>query len=234
MSPPEPASHLDINGRRVPVRLRRNARARRIILRLDGAGDGVVVTLPKHVSEREGLAWAHGQETWIAGRLADLPVRTRFTEGAVIPVGGVDHVIRQQPGARRGVWCEAGEIRVSGRPEHLPRRVTDWLRAEARRQLEPRVAETANRLGHTPGRVTVRDTRSRWGSCAANGNLSFCWRLVMAPELVLDYVVAHEVAHLKEPHHGPAFWKTVETLTPHMEPARRWLRDHGEALHFYG
>ncbi|MEK9723064.1 MAG: M48 family metallopeptidase, partial [Rhodospirillaceae bacterium] len=97
-----------------------------------------------------------------------------------------------------------------------------------------RSGTAAARLGLAHGRISVRDTRSRWGSCAANGNLNFCWRLIFAPAFVLDYVVAHEVAHLRHPHHGPAFWRTVAALDDNVEQAKAWLRAHGEGLHFYG
>jgi len=230
----KPAAVLDIGGRRVPVRLRRHGRARRIVLRLERDGQGIVVTLPKRVPEAEGVAWARNQETWIARRLANLPERREFHDGAVIPFAGEEHVIRHHAEARRGVWREAGAIMVSGRAEHLSRRVHDWLRRQAREQLTVRVGEAAASLDARPGRITVRDTRSRWGSCASNGNLSFCWRLILAPPFVLDYVVAHEVAHLIEPNHGPAFWRTVAAINPDTERARAWLRENGEALHFYG
>lgn len=218
----------------MPVRLRRHGGAKRIILRLDTRGEGVVVTLPNRVPESEGLAWAEGQRAWIAEHLGNLPVRKPFTDGAEVPLGGATHMIRHEEGARRGVWAEDGQIFVSGRLEHLPRRLTDWLRAEARRRLGAAVTDATDRLGKAAGRITVRDTRSRWGSCAANGNLSFSWRLVMAPEFVLEYVAAHEVAHLREAHHGPAFWHLVDELTNHAKAGRQWLRRHGEGLHFYG
>jgi len=218
----------------VPVRLRRHGGAKRIILRLDRRGEGVVVTLPNRVPESEGLAWAEGQRAWIAKHLCNLPVRKLFVDGAVVPPGGAPHVVCYMEGARRGVWAEDGQIFVSGRPEHLARRLTDWLRDEARRRLNTAVTDATDRLGKAAGRITVRDTRSRWGSCAANGNLSFSWRLVMAPEYVLEYVAAHEVAHLREAHHGPAFWRLVDELTSHAKAGRQWLRRHGEGLHFYG
>ena len=230
----DPAAILHIDGRPVPVRLRRNGRARRIVLRLQKDGDGVVVTLPQWVPEAEGLAWAEKQTAWIADRLSQVPLRTPFADGAVIPFEGEDHVIRHVPDARRGVWREAGEIRVSGQPEHLARRVGDWLKKEARARFNERAAAASLRLGMRHGRISVRDTRSRWGSCASNGNLNFCWRLILAPSFVLDYVVAHEVAHLKEPHHGPSFWETVAVLDRNVEAGRRWLREHGEALHYIG
>ncbi len=230
----EPAAILDINGRPVPVRVRRNGRARRILLRLDNHGDGVIVTLPKWVPEAEGVAWAEKQAAWVASRLSAMPTRTQFSNGAVIPFEGEDHVIRHIPGARRGAWREAREIRVSGQPEHLARRVRDWLKKEARVRLSEQTADTSKLLGLKHGRITIRDTRSRWGSCASNGNLSYCWRLILAPAFVLNYVVAHEVAHLKEPHHGASFWETVAVLDPNMDEGRKWLREHGETLHFIG
>ena len=141
----EPTTILDINGRPVPVRLRRNGRARRILLRLDNHGDGVIVTLPKGVPEAEGVAWAEKQAVWVASRLSAMPTRTLFSKGAVIPFEGKGHVIRHTPDARRGVWRESGEIRVSGQPEHLARRVRDWLKKEARMRLSEQSADASKR-----------------------------------------------------------------------------------------
>ncbi len=229
---------LDILGRPVPVTFRRNRRARRLILRIaPGCGkgpDGVVVTLPARASVGDGRALVGDKADWIADQLDDLPPHVPLANGSVIPVLGVDHAIRHCPGGRRGVWREDGEIRVSGRAEHTPRRLADWLKREARREIAGRVRDKAADLGREPGRISLRDTRSRWGSCAPNGNLSFCWRLFLAPEFVLDYVVAHEVAHLEELHHGPAFWRLVQRLTPAKEEARAWLHRHGAALHRIG
>lgn len=219
------------------MRLRRNASARRLILRTETRSDGaagVVVTLPKGVPEAEALAWAGTQQRWIERHLEKLPDRVPFTEGATIPFRGVDHVIRHRPDARRGVWVTDGEICVSGRPEHVARRVADWLKRQARAAIAERVAETAARIDASYGRIAIRDTKSRWGSCAAGGNLNFSWRLVLTPEFVFDYVVAHEVAHLKEHNHGPGFWRLVDQLTPETERARAWLNCFGAGLHRFG
>jgi predicted metal-dependent hydrolase len=227
---------LDLAGRRVMVRFQRNHRARRIILRLDHDGDedGVVVTLPGRTSSEEGLGLVRDKADWVLARLDGLAPRLAFGDGAVVPLGGVDHVIRHT-GEKRGVArCEDGEILVTGRLEHLARRVRDWFRAEARARIRPRVRDKAAVLGRTPGRLSIRDTKSRWGSCSHDGNLSFCWRLVMAPESVLDYVVAHEVAHLAEHNHGPEFWRLVGTLTADMDGGRDWLKKHGGNLHRIG
>ena len=125
-------------------------------------------------------------------------------------------------------------IYVSGDVHHAPRRLRDWLRHQAREDLVLRVSHHANRLGLRPSRITVRDQATRWGSCSSNGTLSFSWRLILAPPMVLDYVAAHEVAHLKELNHSIRFWTLVEKAMPEMNAARAWLKQHGTALHRYG
>ncbi len=239
-TPPE-ETNLEFDGRRVPVTLRRDPRARRIILRIDGqgdGGDGVAVTLPRGASVAEGLALVRKKADWVLEGLSRLTPRVAFADGAVVPLGGADHLIRHVPGGRgvtRGVVRrEGGEILISGRTEHVTRRIRDWFRVQARSEIGPRVREKASRLGRPAGLITIRDTKSRWGSCSADGNMSFCWRLVMAPVQVLDYVVAHEVAHLAEANHGFGFWRVVDGLTADADGAREWLRKNGEALHRYG
>jgi len=229
---------IEIGGRAVPVTLRKNCRARRMVLRIDaarnGGEDGVFVTIPTSASFAAGLDWLNAKTFWVEEQLRSLAPRVSFANGAIVPVIGVEHIIRHTPAAGRGVWLETGEIHVSGRTEHIARRVLDWFKREARGEIMHRVSEKAGRLDRQPGRVTLRDTRSRWGSCAANGNLSFCWRLIMAPEFVLDYVVAHEVAHLQEANHKLAFWRSVAALTSDPDTARAWLRKYGEGLHRIG
>ena len=223
----------------IPLRIRRNRRAKRLILRADPATGEAVVTCPTWVSDPEARAFAEKQAAWVRARLASAPPLIVFADGVAMPFLGQPHVIRHRPDARGGVWIEQAadgisEIHVTGRAEHLPRRLGDWLRREARRRIQPRVEAAAAALDAKPGRITVRDTKSRWGSCAANGNLSFSWRLVLAPERVLDYVVAHEVAHLREHNHGPRFWALVQGLIADMDDCRNWLRDKGSALHLIG
>jgi len=228
---------VDLGDVRVPVRLCRNTRARQIIMRIDvhrDDADGVTVTLPRGAKPAEGLALVMDKADWVLARLAELPPRVPFGDGAVVPLRDCDHVIRHAPWARGAVRCLGAEILVAGRPEHVARRVRDWFKGEAKGEIAPRVRAKAEALGRPAGRITVRDTRSRWGSCSADGNLSFCWRLVMAPVAVLDYVVAHEVAHLAYANHGPRFWKTVAGLTGDVDGPRAWLLSHGEKLHRYG
>jgi predicted metal-dependent hydrolase len=234
-----PTAELHIGRATVPVDFRHNAKAKRIILRLAPSKnvdkpDGVVVTLPSGVSWKEGLCFAQTNLNWISTRLLALPDKIYFTDGATVPFVGVDHYIRHIPSARRGVWCEDNEIRVSGPLSHLPRRTKDWLKKEARRKISLLIRKISPMQGLMPGRITIRDTRSRWGSCAANGNLSFSWRLVLAPENIIEYVVAHEIAHLAEHNHSPQFWAVVNSLTPHCKLGRKWLKLNGEKLHRYG
>ncbi|OAN48202.1 hypothetical protein A6A04_04750 [Paramagnetospirillum marisnigri] len=224
---------LHLAGQDLSLAVRRSATAARMSLRLAPNG-GVVVVLPVGVPEAEAERFARSQEAWIAGRLRALPGRVALSPGITVPLMGLPHVIRHQPQARRGVWAEAGEINVSGREEHVPRRVEEFLRAEARLVLAQRARDLAGAIGRKVAAVTVRDTKSRWGSCTSDGRLSFSWRLILAPGFVLDYVVAHEVAHLAEMNHGPDFWRQVEAMVPDIKTPKSWLKRHGPELHRYG
>lgn len=221
---------LDLGGRSVQVAVKRSALARRISLRIDPAR-GAVLMLPVKARLAEGERFLLAHRVWLAERLARLPGPVALADGASVPLLGVPHPVRHVPGARRGVWVEGGEILVSGLPEHVGRRTADFLKSEAKRLITPRAQDMAARLGRKPGRITVKDTRSRWGSCSSSGDLAFSWRLVLAPEQVFDYVVAHEVAHLVQMNHSPAFWAVVETLVGDHRPARRWLKVNGAGLH---
>lgn len=222
----------------MPLTIRRDKRAKRLILRADPVTGAAVVTCPPWVSDAEARSFAEKQAGWIHAHLASAPKPLPFVDGQVIPYLGRPHVIRHRPDARGGVWVEdggdQGEIHVTGQAEHLPRRLADWLKRDARRRIHACVDAAAPVLGVKAGRVTVRDTKSRWGSCAINGNLSFSWRLVLAPERVLHYVVAHEVAHIREHNHSPRFWALVRELAEDMDVCRKWLRDEGTALHLIG
>ncbi|MDJ0948324.1 MAG: SprT family zinc-dependent metalloprotease [Alphaproteobacteria bacterium] len=225
---------VDFGGAEVDLQVRRSRRARRIILSVDAQIGGISLILPHGVSVEDGLAFAREKAVWIQTRIAALPPRIPFVDGAVVPFFGRNHRIRHRPDMRGTAWCEGNEIHVAGQSEHLSRRLRDWLRSEAQRELAARAHRKAARIGRRVGRVTVRETRSRWGSCSENGNLSFCWRLIFAPEPVLDYVVAHEVAHLVEMNHSRSFWSIVGRITDDTREARTWLQRHGERLYRYG
>jgi predicted metal-dependent hydrolase len=218
-----------------PVRVRVSPRARRVGLRVDAAERRVELVLPRGVPAELGLRFLNDKRGWIAARLDALPRPVPFIEGAIVPVRGVPHRIRRAlDPAAPPVTIADGEISVRGDPAHLPRRVRDHLAALARDELARRARPLAARIGHKIARITVRDTKSRWGSCSSRGNLSFSWRLIFAPDPVIDYVVAHEVAHLAEMNHGPRFWRLVESLTPGSAQPRAWLDRHRTRLLSYG
>jgi predicted metal-dependent hydrolase len=222
-------------GTSLPVTFVRSARARRASLRVDPAHRRIILTAPMRMSRAVAVAFAHQQAGWIAARLKRLPSRQPFVDGAEVPLFGTPHVIRHRPDARGTVWLEGSEIHVAGRPEHLARRLRDWLTNEMKRRLPPLVHAKALRVQRQVKRITLRDNRSRWGSCGPDGSLSFSWRLIFAPAVVVDYLVAHEVAHLVHLNHGPRFWALARELCEgSMDEAHAWLKRNSETLLQYG
>jgi hypothetical protein len=214
----------------IPVRWHASTRAKHVGLRICPRAGAVVIILPRRSGRRAGLALLRQHGAWAMERLAALAAPVPFAPGAELLLGGVPYRIRHAPAARGGAFLDGAEIVVSGGIAHLPRRVGDFLRAEAKRRIGARVAPHATALGVAPRAIRLKDTRSRWGSCAPDGTLAFSWRLVMAPDWVMDYVVAHEVAHLRELNHSGRFWAHVDRLTPHRDAAVEWLRLHGPTL----
>jgi predicted metal-dependent hydrolase len=189
----------------------------------------------------EANLFVHRNIDWVRARLGDLPELSPLADGMTLPLRGVKHRVRfvGERGTGPIVRVElntAGtpQLMVRGQPEHCARRLRDWLYAEAKRDLDARVAFHAARLGLTAKRLSMRDQASRWGSCSSTGVLSFSWRLILAPPHVLDYVAAHEVAHLGEMNHGPRFWALVRKTMPEMDKAKTWLSKNGVDLHRYG
>ena len=236
----EPAEiPVEFDGAVYAVRLRRHKQARRYTLRIHAASRDVVLTMPPRGSIKDARVFAQKHGAWIAARLRKLPAPAPFAHGARLPLRGVEHTIAHRPGTRGTVWAEvsaSGErlICVAGEAPHLPRRVADFLKREARRDLEAASRRAAAQLAVTLKRVSVRDQSSRWGSCSSSGVLSYSWRLILAPAFVLDYLAAHEVAHLIEMNHSRRFWRLVERICPEMGRAKAWLDAHGTDLHRYG
>lgn len=221
------------------ARVRRHRQARRYTLRIQAATREVILTIPPRGTLKEAREFAQKHGGWIAMRLGRLPEATPFAHGVTIPLRGVQHRIEHRPGMRGTVWAEAngeGEklLCVAGNAPHVHRRIGDYLQREAKRDLEIASRRFAAKLGVTVKRVAVRDQSSRWGSCSTTGLLSYSWRLILAPSIVLDYLAAHEVAHLVEMNHSPRFWRLVQRLCPNHERAKTWLDIHGSDLHRYG
>jgi hypothetical protein len=220
-------------GRKIPVVIRRNARARRLILRVDEALGLPILTLPSRTSLSKGEAFLRTHVAWIEEQLRRLAPPTPFVHGSRFPLRGTPCRIHSRGGRGLVTLERRGEeflLFVPGEPEFLARRVTDWLKREARRDLEKAVERYAALLGKSPKAIRVGDPKSRWGSCSSTRVLTFSWRLVLAPPRVLQYLVAHEVAHLKEMNHGHRFWALVEQLHPDYETGRAWLAKSGVKL----
>ena len=211
------------------ITLRRSARAKRFSLRVSRLDGRVTLSMPLRAREAEALRFAAEQEGWIRKTLAQMPGRRVVSLGDVVPVEG--QMRRLVQGAGRSVRLEGEQLLVPGDPTQAGVRVGAFVKVLARDRLAAACDRHAARLGRSYTRLTLRDTRSRWGSCAHDGALMFSWRLIMAPPPVLDYVAAHEVAHLVQMNHSPAFWAVVDRLFPRWQVQRGWLHSEGQALH---
>jgi predicted metal-dependent hydrolase len=212
----------------VEITLRRSARARRFSLRVAQADGKVTLSLPPRAREAEAMAFAVSQEGWIRSALARLPAAEMVGIGSVIPVEG--RLLRLVSGQGRSVQVAGDSLHVPGDPARAGPRVAAYLKVMARDRLAAASDRYAAQIGRKVVQVSLRDTRSRWGSCTAEGALMYSWRLVMAPPSVLDYVAAHEVAHMVEMNHSDRFWAVVARLYPAWQEERAWLKRQGGAL----
>jgi predicted metal-dependent hydrolase len=226
---------IEVAGKVLPLTIRQNARATRMTLRIEPGGRALKLTVPEGLPEREVSAFLTRHQGWLMTKLARFSGESELEDGGTILVRGVAHRI-ERTGRLRGltealVIDEEAVLRVGGAEEHLRRRIADYLKKEARSELERLVAVYAGRTGSRARSLSLKDTRSRWGSCSAEGDLSFSWRIAMAPPKVIAYLAAHEVAHLQEMNHGPRFWALCESLCPETKDARHWLKRNGTMLH---
>ncbi|WP_375617488.1 MULTISPECIES: M48 family metallopeptidase [unclassified Bartonella] len=231
--------HFIFSERSVPVRVRENKYARRLTLRIDARSQEICITTPPAINLYAVENFIEKHRSWIEARLAHVQISHKnayLKEGATIPLLGVSHTIKHREG--RGVTeiitadAEQGpEIIVYGQLEYLPRRIADVLKKQAALIITPLVAHYAHQVERKVKSICYKDTRSRWGSCSIDKRLSFSWRLIMAPKEVVEYVVAHEVAHLVEMNHGPRFWALCEELCPDSKTYRAWLKENAPRLH---
>jgi predicted metal-dependent hydrolase len=238
--PAEPSTLVVTHGSHFfSIKLRRHRRARRYTLRIHPTDRAAILTMPPRGTIAEAREFARMHGGWIAARLGRLPKAAPFQPGVVVPLRGVPHRIVHRSGERGTVWTEtrdSGEkiLCVAGDPDFTDRRVHDFLKREARKDLSRAAQAYAGELGVRVRRVSIRDQSSRWGSCTSAGSLSFSWRLILAPPFVLDYLAAHEVAHLVEMNHSARFWRVVGKVCHSVERAKTWLDTHGNDLHRYG
>lgn len=232
---------LTVSGLDEPVEVRRHPAARRMTLRVSRTSRSVIVTLPMQCDLRQAGKFLTTHLAWVQERLTSMPKPEPLAHGGLIPLRGQPHRImftaqlRGSPVVQQTHPLQGRpELHVNGDEEFAPRRLRDWLISEARKDLAERVKWHADNLALKAGRLSVRDQTSRWGSCSSTGNLSFSWRLIMAPPQILDYVAAHEVCHLAEMNHGPRFWALVQQTCPDTDEAKHWLQVYGLDLHRYG
>jgi hypothetical protein len=226
-------SALLLDAREIPLVMRKIKGAKRLSVRYRPLNEDVLLTFPHYVSFKQAEEFVATKHQWLEKQIRTHGTRVEFSEGRTIPVLGQECLITRHDG--RGMpRIEEGRLHIYCAPEFLPRRVRDFLIAEARREISLLAHRAAERLERHVRSIALRDTGSRWGSCTASGELSFSWRLVLAPREVMDYVVFHEVAHLVELNHSARFWNIVEQLCPTHEQAQAWLRTRGHTLYHYG
>lgn len=209
--------------------IRKNRLSRYLRLSVNQRGQ-IVLSVPIFCPQRRALSFLEENRAWIQERQNDLRPTLKFQNGQTVSVLGQQVMITHQPTGHSGVYIENNRLLVSGEADFIHRRVTDFIKRETLRYIHEKARESADRLGVSFHKIHLKDTTSRWGSCSGQGNLNFCWRLGMAPLFVLDYIIAHEVAHLKEMNHSDRFWRVVARLTDRRSDAEIWLRRHGQEL----
>lgn len=223
--------YLQVGEEVLPLVIRRHKRAKRICLRYNPTDHAISLTLPRHTRVDAGLSFLITKSEWLTQTLRDMPTKKQIKPGVVIPLLGKRVRIKHDPSLKRKWIVKDDILYVAGPREEFAERVTEALKRIASVTLTNMATRDANRIGRRLARVTVRDTRSRWGSCSSTARLSFSYRLIFAPKEVMEYVVAHEVAHLRHMNHSKAFWNAVEQLCPDYEAAKEWLKMHGKDLY---
>lgn len=205
-------------------------RAKRMKLRYDAMKDCAVITMPPKSSEREAQKFAIRHISWLEEQRKSAPDRIFLAPGYFIPIEGVPYLIVHRADNTGLVKQTDFEVLVGGDKAGFSKRLENYLKKIARQRIEPLAREMAQSIGQSFRRIQIRDTKSRWGSCSSSGTLSFSWRLIMCPDEIIEYVVAHEVSHIKEMNHSPAFWRVVDELVDDAKISRKWLKNEGQAL----
>lgn len=225
------------DGRSVPVRFEVNNKAKRLILRLDQMKREAVAVAPSRKMLGEAANFAKEKASWIADQLSSVPENIPFIPGSVIPFRGTDLHLSIDGKGRLARLEDRGGVQTLVAPgmlETFRGRVVRFLKKSATEDLTFYVDHHCQLLNVHARRISVKDTKSRWGSCTSDGQLSFSWRLVCAPPDVLNYVAAHECAHLLEMNHSKRFWAHVERCMPDWKLYRFWLDKYGAELHALG
>lgn len=213
------------------VKVSVNRRARRFTLRLNAEGEAIV-TVPPGIPGGEIRGFLHRHSDWLAKAIAKQPRKILIEHGAELPVDGTLCTVRITDGRRKAPFLDGTELVLTGAGQSGAR-VAAWLKLRARDRLQPAARTYARKLGRRINAISLRDTTSRWGSCSSRGNLSFSWRLAMAPVEIQDYVAAHEAAHLVEMNHSERYWAALASIMPDYAERRAWLKREGRGLHAY-
>lgn len=214
------------------IKVVKSAQAKRLTLRIDEKNHRPILTVPKYCSQTQALKFLEDNHDWMINMLARLPRSTDFSNGETISFFGQKYIILHTPLERR-TYFDDGFLKVSGDSEFLHRRTMDFLKQSALKKLSEMTVKQAKILGCRVSSVAIKDTKSRWGSCSTLGNINYNWRICMAPIHVINYLVCHEVSHLKHPDHSTAFWSCVKDLCPDYEEGRHWLKVKGKDLYKY-
>ena len=226
---------IDVGGEMVPVKIRRNPRARRISMRADAVKREIRITMPNHTPTNVAMDFVSKKHQWIAARLQSAPEAAPVSRGSEIAVEGEAHLIEWQADWPRAICRSEGTIRLGGPEAMIEARILRWLKGEARRVYTDEILHYCGRAGETPPRLSLGDPRSRWGSCSSRGTISMSWRLIMAPAHVRRAVIAHEVAHIRHMDHSRDFYVWLDTIYEgDRKSADRWLKMHGTGLQRVG
>lgn len=228
-------NYLLIEGRSLPLLVRESSRARRLTLRLrPEAGGELILTLPLFSSKKQALRFIEQSKPWLEKQMAKSSPKLAYVDGMVLPIFGKHYELRHKSSPSFRSWWGDDHLLIHAPSEKFGFFVQKSLHQVAKQFLQERTILYAKQLEKSVNRIALRDTRSRWGSCSANGNISYSWRLIFAPEQVADYVCAHEVAHLVEMNHSLQFWQIVGDFCPDYKKRRQWLRENGKSLFQYG
>ena len=205
--------------------LTKSARTKHIFLKQNTKGE-IVLTYPRLCPKMLAISFAKKQLPWIQAHVLNAPKEIVFTPGDHICVLGQNYLLVH--GSRTLLLDKT--LIISGDIGFFHRRVCSYVQKMLLPYLQQQVKKQTEHLSVQAKRITLRNTSSRWGSCSSNKNLSFCWKIAFAPQYVVDYLIAHEVAHLVHMNHAAQFWQLVDTLTPHRKQAEKWLKTNGQSL----
>ena len=216
-----------------PLKVIKSPRAKRLTLRIDTKEHQPVLSIPPRCTPKQAVSFVKVHEDWIIEGLRNLPKTQRFTSGQNICLFGKEILIQHAPEKRWGARIEKGILYVSGGSEFTHRRVKDFIKKEAQTKFLKLSQKLAAKINCQVHDVTIKDTKSRWGSCSSLNNINYSWRLALAPKEVIDYIIAHEVSHLAHQDHSADFWQCVAFLCPHYEEGQNWLKQHGKELYIF-